>query len=412
MPTRVRNEGSMESSLISVTRRQVDANGNETISFGDIPTPLLGSERVMVDFVVPNFRSRVARGEVFFNSMTKTVEEVSAHGSTPLGWRNVGSSHSDRSTPGGWYNIADMAGNMAESEKDAGSGMDVSRLGVLAGTQARANVNDPTFQGMVFLAELRETIGFLRNPLRSWNDLLNRWKRAGRRKVRPSTAKTMSLASFITDNWLAYRYAVRPIIKDASDVMAAIEQQKKPPPVRYSARGRASDELHKLSTGVVPAWYSEITRESTHTFTASARAMILYEIATGYDHFGANLSQVPLTAWEVVPFSFVVDWFANVGTYVSAITPRAGVKELGACTTTQLVATHDHVLTREYNNGKLTYGNGAASLTRSRTSKAREPRIAGPALQFKPLPLSGDIGRKRILDLLAIGQQLLDSKLR
>jgi hypothetical protein len=45
---------------------------------------------------------------------------------------------------------------------------------------------------------------------------------------------------------------------------------------------------------------------------------------------GKNLLTLP---WELIPYSFVVDWFANIGDFVGAITPSLGVKQLGTAAT-------------------------------------------------------------------------------
>jgi hypothetical protein len=42
-----------------------------------------------------------------------------------------------------------------------------------------------------------------------------------------------------------------------------------------------------------------------------------------------------VAAWELIPFSFVADWFVNIGPYVRAITPKVGVHSLGSWTTTK-----------------------------------------------------------------------------
>jgi hypothetical protein len=39
-------------------------------------------------------------------------------------------------------------------------------------------------------------------------------------------------------------------------------------------------------------------------------------------------TEVPLAAWELVPFSFVVDWIVNVGDWLEAVQPKVGVRTL------------------------------------------------------------------------------------
>jgi hypothetical protein len=37
--------------------------------------------------------------------------------------------------------------------------------------------------------------------------------------------------------------------------------------------------------------------------------------------------------WELTPFSFIIDWFLNVGTTIAAWTPNAGVTQLASWVT-------------------------------------------------------------------------------
>jgi len=48
---------------------------------------------------------------------------------------------------------------------------------------------------------------------------------------------------------------------------------------------------------------------------------------------GFSWESIPITAWELIPFSFVVDWFVNFGDYIQALTPKLGIKGLSSWTT-------------------------------------------------------------------------------
>jgi hypothetical protein len=44
---------------------------------------------------------------------------------------------------------------------------------------------------------------------------------------------------------------------------------------------------------------------------------------------GLRPSDVPRTLWELTPYSFVVDWFVNVGDWLQAVTPVPGITVKG-----------------------------------------------------------------------------------
>jgi hypothetical protein len=57
---------------------------------------------------------------------------------------------------------------------------------------------------------------------------------------------------------------------------------------------------------------------------------------------GLRDQDIPVTVWELVPWSFVVDWFVNVGDWIQAVTPNPSVTVKGSWTTT-IVRTRDEV---------------------------------------------------------------------
>jgi hypothetical protein len=71
------------------------------------------------------------------------------------------------------------------------------------------------------------------------------------------------------------------------------------------------------------------------------RAMVLDEYdATVHSNIGFTGKGLVGLAWELIPFSFVADWFWNVGDFLYAYIPAFGYEQLGSCmTTTRLRST-------------------------------------------------------------------------
>jgi hypothetical protein len=117
--------------------------------------------------------------------------------------------------------------------------------------------------------------------------------------------------------------------------MAAVDEFRSPKPQRYTARGHASSSFDVGGTIDHPAFsIFKCKSEYEKLHDVSVRTGILYEL-DHRDVFGLSFKEIPITAWELVPYSFVIDWFVNAGDYIQAVTPKLGVKVLGSWSTTE-----------------------------------------------------------------------------
>lgn len=135
--------------------------------------------------------------------------------------------------------------------------------------------------------------------------------------------------------WLEFRYGWSPLIHDIVDQLKAINAQllrddlTKLPFIRVVKRESGS------SSSVTPLLRPNFaggdwrgTQTLTHKVEVKAYAKYTVKNESGImnrlNDFGAF--DVPLLLWEVVPFSFVVDWFVPIGDWLSAISPKVGVE--------------------------------------------------------------------------------------
>lgn len=87
-------------------------------------------------------------------------------------------------------------------------------------------------------------------------------------------------------------------------------------------------------------------------------------------------------AWEAVPFSFVVDWFSNVGQVLGACTDFVGLSMTNAFTSTKFEALRSYVLTNTFDDGSNTDSYESHSVRYIQAS--RSLGIEGPSLALKP----------------------------
>jgi hypothetical protein len=75
----------------------------------------------------------------------------------------------------------------------------------------------------------------------------------------------------------------------------------------------------------------KVFSEITTVEHIEVRAMSLDEYtATVYSNVGLTTKGLLTTPWELVPYSFVADWFLNVGDFINALAPAPGWDQLGS----------------------------------------------------------------------------------
>lgn len=118
-----------------------------------------------------------------------------------------------------------------------------------------------------------------------------------------------------TDNWLAYQYGWKPLLKTVWDL--ADYAQTTYTHRRVKARAR---RVNMYSNNVGPTSSHPGYRYTTR---ASYRAEIgaIYKVLDQRLFDTTRLTSLnPLSlAWEILPYSFVVDWFYDIGGYLNSL---------------------------------------------------------------------------------------------
>lgn len=197
----------------------------------------------------------------------------------------------------------------------------------LAVTQAFANIDTSSMQALVTAAESRKTVDSMVGIMRRVYRIARNVRRLNVRALR----KELSLNE-LQDRYMEARYAVRPLIYDAYGIADAF--QKARGYERKTFRGYASDSgLITKAVVKTPLTYGlEADYTRSLKYDISCRAGVLCDCSIS-DLSVMGIDQLAESAWELVPFSFVVDWFANVGDWIAAQTPNAGVNRLASWAT-------------------------------------------------------------------------------
>jgi hypothetical protein len=115
--------------------------------------------------------------------------------------------------------------------------------------------------------------------------------------------------------WLALRYGWRPLISDIGNLIEAVKKlngmiEKRN---RYSEKRGSKWSSKSSKSEVQTKTHYELSISTVDLITVSVRGSVVAEIEVP-----ALQLNPAVTAWEIIPFSFVLDWFISVGKSLSA----------------------------------------------------------------------------------------------
>lgn len=209
---------------------------------------------------------------------------------------------------------------------------------LIAQTSAWANIDVSEIQGLASLGELPETVKMIVDLLKQIVSLTLAAKRGDIKTIASKARAVGFTVDGLADLWLGYRYGIRPLVGDVMNLLKAMNADLEKG-MRFTARGRniiepKSTQLTKEIT--TPMWDSVNNRgaklrvvEETTT-AASFRAGVMVQVDRNINQMAAvwGLDSPFEAAWELVPFSFILDWVVNIGDCLGAaflnpsLTPR------------------------------------------------------------------------------------------
>jgi hypothetical protein len=197
------------------------------------------------------------------------------------------------------------------------------------------------FQGGVFLFELRQALGMLYHPAstlrKSLRIYLARLRKG--RKLTPAQAR-----KYLADAWLEYVFGVRPLLSDI-EAATRIIKSKKDIIARELVRvsGSSGEQFasptysaRSAATYSDVSWRLETKRGAAARYSGAVKATCTPNdkllLASGF----APSSFLP-SIWEVIPWSFVIDYFSSVGIIVESLANQSLSLGWGSRTVRQIV---------------------------------------------------------------------------
>lgn len=211
----------------------------------------------------------------------------------------------------------------------------VSSYSEAAFTAALADARAGGYDVLTELAEAPETLAMLKGFIPEGAEMLRKYKKHWERidprklkayhklpkKLRTYTRLAGDVGSSAANAWLLFRYGLTPLVLSMQEIL---EKYSEKLGLYKTYRGR--DQSNLAETMVWPMRFSAKTGltfsiEGSRSFEAVSRGWVkcMYTTNTLLRNAKRLLRIDPIgTAYELLPLSFVVDWFVNVGDFIAA----------------------------------------------------------------------------------------------
>lgn len=185
-----------------------------------------------------------------------------------------------------------------------------------------ARAAQTSLTGLSFLGELAETIHMLRHPGEKLFESVNDYLRAIKKLPRRSPHFQKQLAG----TYLEYAFGWVPLIYDMKGAASALNKLMSVPKVQRVSGFGITEASHTVSEGTGTVYTNiDVTNKVVDTSMISVRyrgGVRVTGSGPSLDHamdlFGFRVDEFVPAVWEVLPWSWLVDYFSNVGDIISA----------------------------------------------------------------------------------------------
>lgn len=187
------------------------------------------------------------------------------------------------------------------------------------------------FRSLTTLGEMRETLRMLRRP---GKDLFRRIGEHIRKVTKPASMirNTKKRRSYIRSSYLEATFGWQPLvgeIKSAGDALNRRLERYQGSYARVSGKGRNTVHTYVPQVSynqggltVQRRWGVNNVVSYSKLYRGEVKSVCPNPIQADMRLFGATWADVALTGWELVPWSFVADYFTNIGDILEAWSVR------------------------------------------------------------------------------------------
>lgn len=265
-------------------------------------------------FNTPNYRLRLAKGELIPYTVFRQVEITGRLAVAPFSWTGPSSTWTIRN-PGHSTSkaIATTRWKITERELTSTLNFGPSQYSLQA---AASKIYSDGWDALTFGAELGKTVLMFRNLIKSLTNFLMGLPNTPfelDRLVKGRLVSVDQMKNVPFSKWLELRYGWRTLLYDMQDFCDYVVDVN-------DLRKRWNERVGKTDKATV---------ESNHSYTHTPGTVFLKTIdEKSASYRGSIVADVdppklqfnPITtAWELITLSFVIDWFLNIGQWLESL---------------------------------------------------------------------------------------------
>jgi hypothetical protein len=186
-----------------------------------------------------------------------------------------------------------------------------------------------SLQGLVSLGEIGETLRMIRRPFKTMREDVPRY--LDRVKVRTRKVRSKAEArKIVADTWLEQAFGWRPLMSDIVGGAEALDrfQRSGAIDVRQKVQAQATKETltflataqNQSSSNSDFLWNHKRLRKTyvQYVLTGGVKIKDKGRVAAAQRLLGFRLEEFVPTLWELLPWSFLIDYFTNIGDVIDS----------------------------------------------------------------------------------------------
>lgn len=189
---------------------------------------------------------------------------------------------------------------------------------------AKIRAAQTSLQGLVAAGEFGETVRMVNGAGRGlYNGVKDYLKSFDKKFARGLTPRQLTRS--IGQRWIENVFGWQPFISDIDAGMKAFDRyldiRNPTVPIRVQASSSEMNQMTRYS--VSRAWYTIVYQPrllKTYGYRIYGAVSLELPMSAGSmaHEFGIKLDEFAPTIWELIPFSFLADYFVNIGAVISA----------------------------------------------------------------------------------------------